>query len=310
MTFSLKFQDEVLKSLEQLRGSGRFPHALIFEGHEGSGRKTAALFAASMLLCRNWEKAPCGECISCRKSLDNHPDLITVLPENKSKTISVEQIRQMKLSAYISPHESPRKVYFIPDAQRLRVEAQNALLKLIEEPPENAYFILTVLSRSNLLETVVSRSTFISMRELDEEQRVTVLKEKNLGVDDEVLHQQAKNCKTVGEVISALSDPAAIKLTNDSAELLGCILGGERYKMLKLLYGYEKDRESYSRLFKTARTLLINRLCDEDNELSALRVNKIIDIIDNTVFAAQQNAALGLLSCSATNRLISAALSV
>jgi len=310
MSYPLLFQDEVFHTLERLKSGGRFPHALIFEGAPGSGKKTAARYAASMLLCRDDSNAPCGGCPSCKKSLQNHPDFSTLLPENKSKTISVDKVREIRLSAYITPHESSRKVYFIPEAQRLRTEAQNALLKLIEEPPEAAYFIMTVPSRSNLLETVISRSAVISMRELTAEERLSAAKYQLPNGDTNQLKQLAFGCRTVGEVLISASDPAAAQLAVDAAQLLAEITAGERYNALTLLYRYEKDRESYLDLLSAMRMSVISELCSSDSGCYTLRSNKIIDIIDKTVFSAAQNASLSLLSCAAVNRLIEAALSI
>ena len=307
MSYPLLFQDEVFQTLERLKSGGRFPHALIFEGTAGSGKQTAARYAASMLLCRQEGVSPCGECVSCRKSLENHPDFSLLLPENKSKTISVDKVREIRLSAYVAPHEAARKVYFIPEAQRLRTEAQNALLKLIEEPPEAAYFIMTVPSRSNLLETVISRSAVLTMRELSAEERFTAAAKQLADCDASDLKALSVSCRTVGDMLTALSDPAAAKLAADARYLLSAVKQGERYGVLKMLYGYEKDREGYIKLFQMARMSVISELCSAADTLGALRTNKIVDIIDKTVFSANQNAALSLLSCSAVNRLIEAA---
>lgn len=310
MIYPLLYQDDVFQSLERLKSGGRFPHALIFEGAPGSGKKTAADYAATMLLCRDEANAPCGACTSCKKSLENHPDFFTLLPENKSKTISVDKVREIRLSAYITPHESKRKVYFIPEAQRLRTEAQNALLKLIEEPPEAAYFIMTTPSRSNLLETVISRSAVIPMRELTAEERFSAAQNQLPKHDKTALKQAAFSCRTVGEVLQSVSDPAAAKLSSDATRLLLDISSGNRYNALTLLCRYEKERENYINLLQSVRMLVISELCSPDNVGSALRSNKIIDIIDKSVFSATQNVSLSLLSCAAVDRLIEAALSV
>ena len=309
MNYPLEFQQQIFETLEKLASGGRFPHALIFEGPAGSGKKTAARYAASLLLCRENGVKPCGQCRSCKKQLENHPDFTVIEPKNKSKTISVDQIRDIKLSAYVAPHEADRKVYFIPDAHQLRVEAQNALLKLIEEPPEAARFILTVPSRSNLLETVISRSTVIPMRQLEQQQRLEVLKSLSDKKYADQLQQLSQDCLTVGEALAALSDPDAMKLSKDADELLKSVISGKRYDALILLCRYEKDREQYIKLFNTLRGKVISTLCRRDSKLSALRANKIIDIIDKTVFSATQNAALSLLSAASANRLIAAALS-
>ena len=310
MSYPLLFQDDVFHTLEKLKSGGRFPHALIFEGAPGSGKQTAARYAASMLLCREDKISPCGECVSCKKSLENHPDFSVLLPENKSKTISVDKVREIRLSAYVTPHEAMRKVYFIPEAQRLRTEAQNALLKLIEEPPEAAYFIMTAPSRSGLLETVISRSAVIPMRELSSDERFSAafkqLPEHN-GADLRVL---SLSCRTVGDIISAASDPTANQLITDTHALWDAVKAGERYFILQKLYSFEKDRESYIKLFQSLRSVAVYELCGSDISLGALRTNRIIDIIDKIAFSATQNAALPLLSCAAADRLIEAAHSI
>ncbi|MBP1577446.1 MAG: DNA polymerase III subunit delta' [Oscillospiraceae bacterium] len=306
MNYPLLFQDDIFQTLSRLFESGRFPHALIFEGPVGSGKRTAADFAAKMLLCRN-ENAPCGECVSCKKLLsNNHPDFKAITPENKSKTINVEQVREIKLSAYIAPHESKCKVYLIPNAHQLRVEAQNALLKLIEEPPASAYFILTVPSRANLLETVISRCTVLSMRELSDDERLEAVASVR-GQLTTAERETVLGCKTAGEALAALGDPKARMLEQDAREICGFVISGGRYAALKLLNGYEKDREDYRRLLSAMRADIISRLCSQNGKLSALRAGKIIDIIDKADFSAGQNAALGLLSCALVNRLIKAA---
>lgn len=308
MKYPLIFQDDVFKTLTRLFETGRFPRALLFEGATGSGKRTAADFAAAMLLCRG-EAAPCGVCSSCKKlKSGNHPDFKRLTPENKSKTINVEQIREMKLDACVSPHESACKVYVIPEAQQLRAEAQNALLKLIEEPPPSAYFIMTVPSRANLLETVISRCTVLSMRELSDEEQTEAV-ERIHGQLTASDREAISGCKTVGEALSTLNDPETQALERDSKELLGFIFAGEKYSAIKLLCGYEKDREDYRRLLAAVRTDIIRRLCSQNGSISALRAGKIIDIIDRADISAGQNAALGVLSCALINRLITAALS-
>ena len=133
------------------------------------------------------------------RSLHRKIDFSVLLPENKSKTISVDKVRDIRLSAYVTPHEAMRKVYFIPEAQRLRTEAQNALLKLIEEPPEAAYFIMTAPSRSGLLETVISRSAVIPMRELSSDERFSAAFKQLPNHNGADLRVLSLSCRTVGE---------------------------------------------------------------------------------------------------------------
>ncbi len=148
----------LLKQLTTLVDSNRVPHALVIEGGSGEARKALATKLAEALLCTQPEGKPCGNCDSCRKVLAGaHPDVIFVTPEEKKKTLSVEAIRQMRADAYVLPNEGDRKIYIIPEAERMQDYGQNALLKILEEPPSFANFILCCDSKSVLLPTVLSR---------------------------------------------------------------------------------------------------------------------------------------------------------
>lgn len=308
MTFPLQHQDALFALLASFWNGGRFPHALLFEGPVGSGKRTAAQYAAAMLLCRD-ETAlpPCDSCSSCHKlKSGNHPDLTTLLPEGKSKTIGVEQVRFIKSAAYISPHESQRRVFFIPEAQKLRIEAQNALLKIIEEPPESAYFIFTAPSRSNLLETVRSRLTILSMQELSEAQRLGVINERLTSENPALLSAQAALCPTVGQALDSLCDPLTRQCSDDAAAILLSLTHCDRYAILKLLSGYEKDREHLTLLLTALRTAVITQLIDGTRTLSPLQSAKIVDIIDETALRSTQNVGIALISAAAVNRLVHA----
>lgn len=136
--------------------TGRSTHCYLLCGPEGSGKRTLAGILAAALQCEA-EEVPCGRCLPCRKALSgNHPDIITI-DDPEKKTVSVELIRQLQTDAYIRPNEGRHKVYLIPRAQDMTESAQNALLKLIEEPPAYAVFLLLATTAEKLLPTVRSR---------------------------------------------------------------------------------------------------------------------------------------------------------
>ena len=185
MNRTLIEREEAYRALAALWDGGRFPHTLLIEGAPGSGKRTLAYEAAAMLLCRSSggsEEIPCGACPSCRKMEKRlHPDLTVVGPEPKKQTIGVDAVRAVRENAWIAPHEADRRVFLIPEAQNLTAAAQNALLKLIEEPPEAAYFLFTVPSRSALLETVCSRASHLPLREMASPRRLAVLRQLRRG---------------------------------------------------------------------------------------------------------------------------------
>ncbi len=310
MTFSLRYQDLLHARLDALWQGGRFPHALLFTGPAGSGKRTAAQYAAAMLLCRTKSEGPppCGDCSSCRKlKSGSHPDFSVLLPEGKSKTIGVDRVREIKAAAYISPHEAPCKVFFIPEAQRLRTEAQNALLKIIEEPPETAYFIFTAPGSGSLLETLCSRLTVCPMGELNEVQRLEALCQQLPQADAAQLRTQAALFPTVGQAIESLNDPAARRCLDDAAALLAALSKSDRYTMLKLFSGYEKEREQFALLLSSLRGAVVGQLTGGDRHFSPLQSVKIIDIIDEMALRGTQNVGIPLICAANVDRLVKAA---
>lgn len=310
MTFPLSHQDLLLARLNALWQGGRFPHALLFTGPAGSGKRTAAQYAAAMLLCRNAAQGPppCGDCPSCHKlKSGGHPDFTVLLPEGKSKSIGVDRVREIRTDAYRSPHEAPRRVFFIPEAQRLRAEAQNALLKIVEEPPGSAYFIFTAPGPGSLLETLRSRLTICPMGELNEEQRFQVLCQQLLQADPAQLRTQAALFPTVGQALDSLNDPAARRCLDDAAALLAALSKKDRYALLKLFSGYEKEREWFALLLLALRGAVVGQLTGGERYFSPLQSLKIIDIIDEMALCGTQNVGIPLICAAHVDRLVKAA---
>ena len=152
---------------EQLRprlSGGTLGHALILSGPAGSGKHALAAILSRAMVCDQPGSKPCGSCPACKKALAGiHPDIITIQPEPDKAAISVDQVRQMRADAHIRPNEAPRKVYILEQTDRLRGEAQNAMLKLLEEGPAYAAFLLLCENPGNLLPTVRSRCETLAL---------------------------------------------------------------------------------------------------------------------------------------------------
>jgi DNA polymerase-3 subunit delta' len=150
------------KIVERLRTKllqDRFPHGLIFSGPEGVGKHTFALMIAKSLNCPNAGPGDfCDECSSCRKiGAGTHPDVVTVSIEDEATQIKIAQIRHILGFLELRPLEGRNKVFIIDPANQLNTEAANALLKGLEEPPENSFLILIAVNVQELLFTVRSR---------------------------------------------------------------------------------------------------------------------------------------------------------
>ena len=162
MLFNRTEKEKLLSEI----ASGKLSHAYLIEGGEGCGKTYFARFAAAAVLCTG-DKPPCGKCPSCVKALaGSHPDLFYFSPDKKA-SMGVETVRDIKKSLFFMPNDGDRKVYIIDDAQKMTGQAQNALLKFIEEPPASVLFFIVADKKESLLPTVVSRTRIISLAPSD-----------------------------------------------------------------------------------------------------------------------------------------------
>lgn len=135
----------------------------IFEGAKGLSKHDAAKLFAKSLVCDNTDEAPCCQCDKCVEAdASSHPDIIFVEREKDKATIGVEPVRKMIEESLIKPFYNKHKVFIINEGDLLTVQAQNAFLKTIEEPPEYAIFIIVCTDTENLLETVRSRAVTVT----------------------------------------------------------------------------------------------------------------------------------------------------
>ena len=155
-------QETVKRFLSASFAQGHVGHAYVFEGERGIGKKTLARAFSCALLCMDRGDRPCGTCKSCHMVQKGiHPDLTFLRPEDGKKEISVEQVRTVLRNAYVKPYTADYKVVIIEEGDALNASGQNALLKLLEEPPSYMVFLLLCENSNKLLPTVLSRSTLL-----------------------------------------------------------------------------------------------------------------------------------------------------
>ena len=164
MAFTALLGNERIK--QNLAGSlsrGHISHFYLISGPRGSGKRTLAKLLAAAILCKGGDR-PCLTCHACHRVLENnHPDFITV-EDPEHKTTAVKIVRQFREDVFILPNESDHKIYLFP--QELGLEGQNALLKILEEPPKYGVFILLSDNPAKLLPTVRSRCTELKLQAL------------------------------------------------------------------------------------------------------------------------------------------------
>ncbi len=158
---------DIIKYIENAVSEGKVSHAYILNGERGAGKKMLASLFAATLLCEKGGPDPCNVCHSCKQAESgNHPDIIRVQHE-KPNTISVDDIRQqVNNDIRIKPYQGAYKIYIIAEADFMSVQAQNALLKTIEEPPEYAVIFLLTENAEVLLPTITSRCVMLKLRNI------------------------------------------------------------------------------------------------------------------------------------------------
>lgn len=160
----LAVDPHIQRAIDDAVQQNRLPHALILEGSDDATRLAAAREIAMALVCECADKRPCGVCAKCRKALSNsHPDLYLIEPEKEGAFIKVDAVRALKAHALLRPNDGEKSVFILREAQMMNVQAQNALLKILEEPAPHVCILLTCPSRAALLETILSRATAFAL---------------------------------------------------------------------------------------------------------------------------------------------------
>ena len=195
---------------------GSVSHAFIFEGNEGSGRHTLARLLACAISCQNRSGASilCGKCDVCKKILSGRsPDIINLGIAADRVTVGIEAARLIKDSIHIFPNDLPIKMYIIDDADKMTLQAQNALLLSLEEPPQYVIFVLICRDSSTLLETIKSRAPIFRMEKLsadaieayliDKHQKARQIKDES---PEEFKEMLLASGGTLGKAIDLLDD--------------------------------------------------------------------------------------------------------
>src|SRR5262249_21871242 len=152
-------------TLRAAHAAGRMPHALLIHESPGTGGEWLANWAAALVLCQRDKAAPCGECASCRRvAALTHPDVLWLRPQEDSRQIRIEQVRELTAELALTSHSGGYKVGILTPADALNRFAANALLKTLEEPPARTLLILVATAPSRLPPTVLSRCQRLRVR--------------------------------------------------------------------------------------------------------------------------------------------------
>lgn len=213
--------EEIIRHLKNAMQTGKVSHSYIFTGEAGSGKKLLATTFAMTLQCEEGGTEPCQKCDSCKKAIGkNHPDIIMVNHE-KPGTITIDEIREQVIhDVAIKPYCSPHKIYIIPDAEMMTPQAQNALLKTIEEPPEYAVIMFLTTNADALLPTIQSRCVRLDLKVVDDSLVKKYLMER-LQVPDYQAEIDASFAQgSIGKAKAAATSEEFSNMTQNALKLL------------------------------------------------------------------------------------------
>jgi DNA polymerase-3 subunit delta' len=265
-------QEQIKEHLMNVLAAGKVSHAYILNGEKSSGKEFIARVFAMALQCEKGGNNPCQECHSCRQALSyNQPDIIYVSHE-KPNTISVDDIRtQVNNDVAIKPYSSPHKVYIINEAEKMTPQAQNAILKTLEEPPEYAVIMLLTTNVNALLPTILSRCVVLNMKPVsDDKVREFLMKEMQIpDYKAEVCVAFARG--NIGKAKALASSEDFEHVKSEALSLLKYIQDMEIYEIvtaIKKINDYKLDISDYMDIISIwYRDVLLFKATNDVNHL-------------------------------------------
>ncbi len=240
--------------------SGRLPHAILIEGPAGSGKRMLAHLIAKAAVCTAAQK-PCGACAQCLKAQTGHADISVLQGDGSAKSLSVAAIRELREQAAVVPNEAAHKVAIIADADCMNVQAQNALLKILEEPPAYMVFILTAKSRTAFLPTVQSRCVCVSVLGVTEQEALPVLRDKLPDLSERDLIDRIRlfsGC--IGAVIDSASEDGFARTIEQIKAVSAAVLAPQELALMKATAPLEKDKPLTDAVLSGVRLVLRDAL--------------------------------------------------
>ncbi len=274
LTKGFDLNSSVEKTLSAAIHSKRFPHAVIIEGGSSEERMSLAKTTAAALVCSGGGVVPCFNCPDCRKAAaDSHADILVYSVEDKPKAFKVDIVREIRNKSYIVPNEAARKVFILENSHTMGNEGQNAILKILEEPPAYINFILLCSSKSGFLPTVLSRATVYNLGETSSEGS------KDIPWDD--IAQAAKNIAVASAALDDIELIKAAAVFEKNPKLLKATLPviQEIYaQTIRKKYSASDEETEFSETVskiepKLSRRALLSLIENTDTIMNSIRLN-------------------------------------
>ena len=297
MNFSGFLGNDALKT--RLENSKR-SHAYIISGAEGSGRYTLATILSADMLCTGDGERPCRRCRNCQKIFKGiHPDVVTIDLEKDKREITVAQVRDICGNAAVMPNEADGKVYIIKNAGKMNGGAQNAILKVLEEPPAGSAFILIAEHPGELIETVRSRCTELNITPLGFNDVEAFLYKTYPEKTQAEIELAARRCQgIIGRGIKMLESG------DDTAEALTkafetAVMSGSDMDMLKFTASIEKlERQTMNDFLESTRIRFAELLkeAEKNRSLDKVKIYDTILMLEKLLKALNFNVNSGHIS--------------
>ncbi|ADL67669.1 DNA polymerase III subunit delta' [Thermoanaerobacterium thermosaccharolyticum] len=305
--FKIYGHKNILALFNKIVSSQKIANAYLFIGESGFGKEFMAKYFAMMINCKNGSK-PCLSCPSCIQMISgNHPDIFFIEPDGIS--IKVETLRNVVINnAYVKPYNSYKKIFIIKEAEKMTEQAQNSILKTLEEPPEYGLFILTSSKMEGLLPTIVSRCEIIRFtRESDEVIEDYLINEKKID------RSKAKKIASIANgnygKANLLIDEGYSRIRSELGDILYNVINQDKALRLESFKFFDENREmiddiidimfSYLRDLMILKLLgseeyiinkdMVDKLKDFSDNLTGFKLNNIINEIGELAFNLKSN---------------------
>ncbi|MCL2089040.1 MAG: hypothetical protein FWH14_06120 [Oscillospiraceae bacterium] len=253
--------------LLQSAAIGRISHAYLISGQEGAGKRDFARDFARTALCSGAGDKPCGQCKSCRKFANQtHPDIKEYSGDGGKNSFHIETVRGIRTDLYVTPTESDYKFYLLFNVENMNIHAHNAFLKILEEPPRYAVFLLTCDNPKAIPSTILSRTMNIPLNKI---------------------HDEPDESYAIAEEIAV------------------CMIKGQEYRSASLLGALEGDRKQAIKIMVRLGEILAEKLkknaieksgkkINSQNHLTGRKINSIIILLEDIISALEGNANVAL----------------
>lgn len=273
--------DENKKKLEYIVKNNNISHSFIFSGISGIGKFMFAKEFAKAILCLNNEKKPCNNCRVCKSfENNNNPDIIII--DEQDESIKTEQIKELVKNVLEKPIQGDKKIYIINNSENMTREAQNSLLKTLEEPPEYVIVILITSNENLLLNTIKSRCIKMQFHNLSDKEIKQYFRMANQVIDDSIIKIFGGSIEKALKLKDNLDTYKNIKNIFKNIENLSGL------QILNLKETIFKDKDEIFSILDYINTIFFDKILE--NIKTANKYQKCIEIIEESKLRLKRNS--------------------